>query len=123
MLRVYRKAAFEWRCRALRSATIFWAVDQKIQAKKFFVSGGVQGVGFRFYTQRAAAKLRVGGFVRNLRDGRVEVFVMGTEKQLDEMRGLLERGPTFSSVSGVTEETAPVDSRYGKVFEIADTAD
>jgi acylphosphatase len=96
-------------------------VSENILARKFFVSGGVQGVGFRFYTQRAAAKLRVGGFVRNLRDGRVEVFVMGTEKQLGEMRGLLERGPTFSSVSGVVEEPAAVDSRYGTVFEIADT--
>jgi len=38
----------------------------------------VQGVGFRFFTQAAAEELCISGFVRNLRDGRVEVFAMGT---------------------------------------------
>ena len=80
------------------------------------VSGTVQGVGFRYFTQRAAAKLKVGGYVKNLRDGRVEVFVMGTPQQLRELRSVLERGPRFSSVSGVTEEPASVDPQYASGF-------
>jgi acylphosphatase len=43
-----------------------------IVARKFIISGLVQGVGFRFFTQRAAARHQVHGYVRNLTDGRVE---------------------------------------------------
>ena len=46
----------------------------------------VQGVGFRYFAQDAAEKLRVSGFVRNLRDGRVEAYVMGTPEQHAEFR-------------------------------------
>ncbi|HYU21758.1 MAG TPA: acylphosphatase, partial [Candidatus Dormibacteraeota bacterium] len=46
------------------------------QARRYLVSGMVQGVGFRYFTQDAAEKLQVSGFVRNLRDGSVEVFAM-----------------------------------------------
>lgn len=76
----------------------------------------VQGVGFRFFTQNAAEKLGVGGFVRNLRDGRVEVFAVGTAQQHAELRALLERGPRFSSVREVREEDAATDSQYGTGF-------
>jgi hypothetical protein len=47
------------------------------QAKRFFVSGMVQGVGFRFFAERTAASLGVGGYVKNLFDGRVEVYAIG----------------------------------------------
>ena len=78
----------------------------------------VQGVGFRYFTQRAAAKLKVGGYVRNLTDGRVEVFVIGTPQQLRELRSMLERGPRFSSVTEVREEVAAHDPQYEQVFVI-----
>jgi acylphosphatase len=78
----------------------------------------VQGVGFRYFTQRAAEKLHVSGFARNLRDGRVEVFAMGTPQQHAELRAMLERGPCFSSVSEVLEETAIPDSEYEGGFFI-----
>jgi len=51
----------------------------------------------------------VSGFVRNLRDGRVEVFAMATPQQHAELRTMLERGPRFSSVSAVQEESANPD--------------
>jgi acylphosphatase len=98
-------------------------VNPQIQARKYLVSGTVQGVGFRFFTQRAAAKIKVGGFVRNLRDGRVEVFVMGTSQQLREMRTLLARGPRFSRVKEVREEAATPDPQYDQVFVIAESGD
>jgi len=46
----------------------------KKQARRYFVSGLVQGVGYRYFTQDAADRLRLTGYVRNLRDGRVEVY-------------------------------------------------
>ena len=95
--------------------------DTKL-AKRYFVSGMVQGVGFRYFTQAAAEKLRVSGFVRNLRDGRVEVFAMGAPHQHQELRAMLERGPRFSSISAVQEETAAPDPQYEGGFVINPSA-
>lgn len=75
-------------------------------------------MGFRFFAQREAQKLRVGGYARNLVDGRVEVLAVGSPTQLEEMKKALERGPRFSSVSGVREEESPHSSRYEKGFVI-----
>jgi acylphosphatase len=82
----------------------------------------VQGVGFRFFTQHAAEKLRVSGFVRNLSDGRVEVFAMGTPQQHKELRALLERGPRFSGVTEVREEPAAAEAEYDGGFFINTSA-
>jgi acylphosphatase len=82
------------------------------------ISGTVQGVGFRYFTQRSAAKLKVGGYVKNLSDGRVEVFAVGTPQQLRELRSVLERGPRFSSVTEVREEAASHDPQYEETFVI-----
>jgi len=97
-------------------------VSETRSAKRYFVSGMVQGVGFRFYTQRIAEKQRVSGFVRNLRDGRVEVFAIGTVEQHKELRRLLERGPLGSDVTEVLEEPAPVETQYDGSFVINPTA-
>ena len=95
--------------------------DAKI-AKRYFVSGMVQGVGFRYFAQDAAEKLHVSGFVRNLRDGRVEVYVMGTPEQHAEFQAMLQRGPRFSSVSEVREEPATPDPQYEGGFVINPSA-
>lgn len=78
----------------------------------------VQGVGFRYFTQDEAERLKISGFVRNRRDGRVEVFAMGTRQQLAELRALLERGPRFSSVAEVQEEPAALETQYDGSFVI-----
>jgi len=91
-------------------------------AKRYFVSGMVQGVGFRYFTQDAAEKLRIHGFVRNLRDGRVEVFAMGAPQQHSEFRAMLERGPRLSSISEVQEEPAAPDPQYEGGFVINPSA-
>jgi acylphosphatase len=98
------------------SATIQKFVTHAKQAKRFFVSGFVQGVGFRNFTEGEASRLEVSGFVRNLRDGRVEAYAIGTLEQLAKFRAALERGPRFSRVSGVTEELANVDPQYAGEF-------
>jgi len=82
----------------------------------------VQGVGFRYFAQAAAEKLRIHGFVRNLRDGRVEVFAMGAPQQHAELRAMLERGPRFSTVTGVQEELATPDPQYEAGFFINPSA-
>lgn len=92
------------------------------QTKRYFVSGTVQGVGYRFFAQAAAEQLRVSGFVRNLRDGRVEVFAMATPQQHAELRVMLERGPRFSNVSKVQEELAAPDLQYEGGFVINPSA-
>jgi acylphosphatase len=86
------------------------------QAKRFFVSGFVQGVGFRNFTQVEARRLNLSGYVRNLSDGRVDAYAIGTPAQLAKFRAALERGPRFSSVSRVDEEVADVDPRYASEF-------
>ena len=92
------------------------------QAKRYFVAGMVQGVGFRYFTRDVAERLGISGFVRNLRDGRVEVYAIGTEQQHAELRALLERGPSFSSVSEVQEEPAAPDPQYDSEFVINPSA-
>lgn len=92
------------------------------QAKRYYVSGNVQGVGFRFFAQRAAERLGVAGYVKNLRDGRVEVYAIGSRRQHAALRGELERGPGASTVSKVMEEDAPIDVAASGGFSIAHEA-
>ena len=91
-------------------------------AARYFVSGMVQGVGYRYFVQHAAEDLKITGFVRNLRDGRVEVFAMGTTGQHAQLRALLEQGPRFSSVSEVRDEPAGLDAHYEGSFIINPSA-
>jgi acylphosphatase len=88
------------------------------QAKRFFVSGRVQGVGFRFFAERTAASLGVGGYVRNLFDGRVEVYAIGSAEQLDALKNAVRRGPRMSAVDRVDEHDAEVLKEYVSVFSI-----
>jgi acylphosphatase len=98
------------------SATISGFVTDARQAKRFFVSGFVQGVGFRYFTQGEAQRLNLSGYVRNLRDGRVEAYAIGTPGQLAKFRAALERGPRFASVSSVSDEPANIDTQYANEF-------
>jgi len=83
----------------------------------------VQGVGFRNYVENVAEKIGVHGYVRNRRDGRVEVFAMGSPEELKKLRGALERGPMMSRVDGVAEEPDTVETRYLGNFVIEITVE
>jgi acylphosphatase len=72
-------------------------------ARKFLIRGDVQGVGFRFFAQRAAAKHQVLGYVRNCPDGRVEALAEGSAVNVDEFRNDLVTGPQWSRVEHVEE--------------------
>ncbi len=65
------------------------------------VSGSVQGVGFRFFTERQAKSFGLVGEVRNRGDGRVEVTAEGNEPDLKKFIKVLESGPSLSHVSAV----------------------
>jgi acylphosphatase len=75
-------------------------------ARRWFISGRVQGVGYRYFAQRAANELGLTGYARNLDDGRVEVYAVGSAKKLDDLAGSLRQGPRWSDVRGVEEQEA-----------------
>ena len=82
-------------------------------ARRYFVRGRVQGVGYRFFAERAAGELGITGYARNLDDGRVEVYAAGTPEQISEFAGLLWKGPRWADVRGVEEQEAPVVQYLG----------
>jgi acylphosphatase len=86
-------------------------------ARLYRVHGRVQGVGYRDYTQRAAAGLGLTGYVRNLDDGGVEVYAAGSAVQLSDLAAALRKGPRFSDVRGVDEQEAALRQHSG--FRIA----
>jgi len=75
-------------------------------------------VGYRFFACSAAEKQGVGGYVRNLSDGRVEVYAVGTETQLGALREALKRGPRLARVEEVSETAADVLPRFASSFTI-----
>jgi acylphosphatase len=91
-------------------------VDNAKKASRFFVTGLVQGVGFRFFTVAEAERIGITGHVRNRRDGRVEAYAIGTPEQLAQFRTRLEKGPRLSNVEFVVEEPADIDSQYTSGF-------
>jgi acylphosphatase len=93
-------------------------VSDARQAKRHLISGIVQGVGFRYFVRDVAGRLNVSGYTRNLRDGRVEVYAVGTSEQLARLRSALERGPRGASVGEVTEESASIEPQYANGFII-----
>jgi acylphosphatase len=74
-----------------------------IVARKFFISGVVQGVGYRFFVQRAAAAHQVRGYVRNLPDGRVEALVEASPEKVEAFKHDLATGPVYSEIDKLEE--------------------
>jgi acylphosphatase len=91
---------------------------ENFQFRRYLISGMVQGVGFRYFAMRAAERLGVAGYAKNLRDGRVEAYAIGGEPALAKFRAELERGPQGAQVSGVSEEDAPFLEQFSKRFSI-----
>lgn len=69
-----------------------------------FISGVVQGVGYRFSTQDMALLLNLNGWVRNLRDGCVEAVFEGSPDRIEEMIRWCHQGPPAAIVKQVTVE-------------------
>lgn len=78
-------------------------------AKRFVVSGRVQGVGFRFFAMTCAQALGLTGWVRNTPEGAVEVHAEGEEDRLRDLAFDLSRGPRYARVSQVDTKEAELE--------------
>ena len=85
-------------------------------AKRYTVTGDVQGVGFRWAAQGEAERLGVVGRVRNRTDGAVEVVAQGDRSALDAFAAWLEQGPRQARVADVDAE--PIEPFEADSFEI-----
>jgi len=83
------------------------------------IGGRVQGVGYRDWAMRQAGALGLNGYVRNRRDGRVELVLAGNEDQVEDMLALCRRGPRLAVVSHV--QVNPSDWQ-GNGFNVLPTA-
>ena len=82
-----------------------------------YVSGIVQGVGYRFFTERVANELGLVGYVMNLSDGRVKVYVEGDKEVIEELIKELWKGPRAAIVDDVEVEWGEYTGKY-KTFKI-----
>ncbi len=81
-------------------------------AKKYLVSGRVQGVGYRYFVEEWANQLGICGYVKNLWGGSVEVYGIGDEFALEEFKKHLAEGPRSARVTRLEESEEPVNPRY-----------
>ena len=85
----------------------------QINARRYVISGRVQGVGFRAFALNEARKAGVTGWARNLDDGQVEVHANGSTSQLEDFEARLRQGPRWGEVRGVTVTEAAVSDTAG----------
>jgi acylphosphatase len=88
------------------------APQEQIRAH-IFVSGRVQGVGYRYSTLHQAQRLGVNGWVRNLPDGRVEAIFEGSRTVVDEIIRWCHKGPTAAVVKDVAVEYEELEGLQG----------
>lgn len=93
-------------------------VPELKQARRYLVRGRVQGVGFRWFVQQSASNIGVSGYTRNLDNGQVEVYAIGTPSQLSDLAAALWKGPRMADVRGIDEQEAAPQKVSG--FRIAD---
>ena len=78
--------------------------------RRYLISGRVQGVGFRWFVEREARAIGIGGWVRNTDGGTVEVLASGSEEQLGKLKKSLEQGPRAARVDEVQEIDEPQEA-------------
>ena len=81
-------------------------------ARRFVVSGRVQGVGFRYFALDVARRENLTGIVRNLPDGRVEAIAEGDEESLQRFEAALRRGPSHARVEHMEVDSVPPTGSY-----------
>jgi acylphosphatase len=88
--------------------------------RRYLIKGRVQGVGFRWFVEREARLIGVGGWVRNRDDGVVEVVASGTNAELGLLYDRLLEGPRAARIDQVEVEDAAPFSGY-KTFQIEES--
>ena len=76
-----------------------------IKSIRLTIVGSVQGVFFRQFVKEEADKHKLKGYVRNLDDGKVEVFIEGQNEDIDAMIAICKRGPQHSQIRSVDEKS------------------
>jgi len=71
------------------------------KAVRVYIQGTVQGVFFRAFVKEHAEKYNVKGFIRNLEDGRIEIFLEGDPSEVNKMIELCKKGPKHSQIRKV----------------------
>jgi acylphosphatase len=92
--------------------------DINMERLHAIVHGDVQGVGFRYFVQRRAQQIGLSGWVRNNDDGTVELVAEGTRTQLEDLRRILEDGPSLARVDRVETKWSEGTGNLGR-FELA----
>jgi acylphosphatase len=82
-------------------------------ARRYSISGLVQGVGFRYFTQAAAVREHVDGWVRNTAEGGVEIEAEGEQDALDRFERQIQRGPMSARVTRVSTVEIAATNRTG----------
>ena len=85
-------------------------------ARRYLVSGRVQGVGFRYFAREAAAREAVAGWAANLSDGRVEILAEGEEGAVGRFEGQIRTGPPAAVVSDVSVFVLPPTGNQSGFF-------
>lgn len=86
------------------------------KAIRMLVSGQVQQVGYRQTCRAVARSLHLVGWVRNLGDGRVEIFAQGEPSSVDRLVDWAWGGPALARVSGIESDTLAVDRTLTDFF-------
>lgn len=86
------------------------------KAVHVLVSGQVQGVGYRQGCRQIARSLDLVGWVRNLADGRVEVFAQGPDEAVNRFLDWLWAGPSMARVMGVETDVVALDATLTDFF-------
>ena len=71
---------------------------------RLYIEGTVQGVLFRSFVKENAEKNDIHGFVRNLEDGRIEIFIEGDNEKVDRMVEICKKGPKHAQIRKVEEK-------------------
>jgi acylphosphatase len=82
-------------------------------SRRLLVSGKVQGVFYRRWTEMTARSLGLAGWVRNLKNGDVEIQVSGPDEKVEELIRRCREGPPAAQVTGVVVEDAEIDAVQG----------
>jgi acylphosphatase len=71
---------------------------------RLYITGSVQGIFFRQFIKDHANKNNIKGYVRNLEDGRVEIFIEGNTEEVENMAQICKRGPNHAQIRKVEEK-------------------
>ncbi|MBW3023310.1 acylphosphatase [Candidatus Woesearchaeota archaeon] len=85
--------------------------------KKIIIEGKVQGIGFREFIRKEASKIGgVAGYVKNMKNGNVEVVVSGIPEKVNLLSKACKKGPFLADIKKVSEEEVEIDEEYDAFF-------